>query len=176
MSAGGPFYLMDLRFMLKSFQSARSLVAALAAFAALALIPATFAQNKPAEQNKPTEQKYTAILIWGTDGEKPADKPLKDVDGKLTEKFRKIFKWKNYFEVSRDDVQLTTAERKNVKLSPKCDVKMHLNFKGELEVELHGEGKLVYHGVQSMPLKDLLILAGDDKNATAWFVVLKPQQ
>jgi len=26
-----------------------------------------------------------------------------------------------------------------------------------------------------MPLKDTLIIGGDDKNATAWMVVLKPE-
>lgn len=125
--------------------------------------------------NKPADQKYTAILIWGTDGPKPDDKELKDVDPKLTEKFKKIFKWKNYYEVKRQDVDLKTGETKNVDLSHKCAVKLHLTEKEGMEVELWGEGKSVYKGKQSMPLKDILILAGDDKNATAWFVVLKPQ-
>lgn len=121
------------------------------------------------------EHKYTAILIWGTDGPKPPEKELKDVDTKLTEKIKRIFKWKNYYEVKRQNVNLKTGETKHLDMSHKCSVKLHLTEKEGMEVELWGDGKSVYKGKQSMPLKDILILAGDDKNATAWFVVLKPQ-
>ena len=39
--------------------------------------------------NHAGEQKFTAMLIWGTDGEKPQEKEkdLKDVDPALKEKF-----------------------------------------------------------------------------------------
>jgi hypothetical protein len=44
-----------------------------------------------------------------------------------------------------------------------------------MEVELIGEGNFVVKRKQAMPLTDILILAGDDKNSTAWFVVIKPE-
>ena len=127
--------------------------------------------------DSPAEQKFTAMLIWGTDDEKPSEKEkdLKDVDSALKEKFRKIFKWKNYFEVTRADVSVKVGEPKHFKLSKKCEVKINQTEKEGMEVELIGENKTVYKGKHSMPLKDILILAGDDKNATAWFVVLKPE-
>jgi hypothetical protein len=156
--------------MQHSFQSARRL-AALAAIFALSL--AFSADNQAGDS--PRVQSYTAILIWGTDGPKPEDKDLKDVDGKLVEKFKKIFKWKNYHEVNRKDIELKAGEPKVVDLSPKCAVKLQLTEKEGMDVELLGEGKSVYKGTQSMPLKDVLIVAGDDKNATAWFVVLQPR-
>ena len=139
------------------------------AFAGLiALLPAQSLAQAQAE-------KYTAMLVWGTDGEKPADKDLKEVEGKLVEKFKKIFKWKNYYEVNRNDFTLKPGESKHLKLSDKCEVKLLLTEKEGMEVELIGEKVSVYKGRQSMPLKDVLIVAGDDKNATAWFVVLKPR-
>lgn len=146
-------------------------VAAFVLLFSLAFVPSNWAENHPA-----AVQKYTAILIWGADGPKPEDKDLKEVDGKLTEKFTKIFKWKSYYEVKRSDFELKTGEPKQVELSHKCEVRLHLTEKEGLEVELLGEGRSVYKGKQSMPLKDILILAGDDKNATAWFVVLKPRE
>jgi hypothetical protein len=154
--------------MQSNLRTARSgLAAAILLLAAFVLGPAVLAENKPA--------KYTAILIWGTDGPKPEDKELKDVDANLVEKFTKIFKWKNYYEVKRADFELKAGEPKKVELSQKCEVRLHLTEKEGLEVELLGEQRSVYKGKQAMPLKDLLILAGDDKNATAWFVVLKPE-
>ena len=144
--------------------------------AILILATATFhlvAEDKPAA--KGPEQKFAAVLIWGTDGEKPEDKDLKDVDGALKDKFKKIFKWKNYYEVSRTNVNVKVGDPKHIKLSKKCEVKLNQTEKEGMEVELIGEGKSVHKTTSSMPLKDILILAGDDKNATAWFVVLKPE-
>jgi hypothetical protein len=121
------------------------------------------------------EQKFAAILVWGTDGDKPEGKDLKEVDPALKEKFGKIFKWKNYYEVSSTNVAVKVGESKHIKLSKKCEVKIHQTEKEGLNVELFGENKSVFKGNRPMPLKDIFILAGDDKNATAWFVVLKPE-
>lgn len=130
-----------------------------------------------APESKGSEQKFVAMLIWGTDGEKPQnkEKELKDVDPTLKEKFKNIFKWKNYFEVSRTNITVKPGEPREVELSKKCTVKInHTENKGT-EVELIGEGKSVYKNTISMPLKDILIMGGPDKNATSWFVVLKPE-
>lgn len=117
-----------------------------------------------------------AILIWGTDGDKPEGKNLADVDDTFTAKFRKIFKWRNYYEVRRTPFTLQKGEpAQTVKLSEKCSVILEYDDKGGVEVELIGEGKSVTKTRQPMPLNDVLVLAGDDINATAWFVVIKPR-
>jgi hypothetical protein len=145
----------------------------LAAMLALSLI---FPQDIVAEKAEVKEQKFHAMLIWGTDGEKPEGKQLKEVEGGLTEKFRKIFKWKNYYQVDESQpFAIKVGETKHLKLSNKCDLKVRLTEKEGMQVELIGEGIPVIKRTQSMPLKDILIIAGDDKNATAWFVVLKPE-
>jgi hypothetical protein len=128
-----------------------------------------------AADNQAGERKFAAILIWSTDEEKPEGKDLKELDPAIKEKFSKIpLKWKNYYEVTRKNVTVKPGEAQELKLSDKCLVKLHQSEKG-LEVELIGEGKTVYKGNRSMPTKDMLVLGGDDKNETAWFVVLKPE-
>jgi hypothetical protein len=93
----------------------------------------------------------------------------------LQKKFENIFKWKNYYEVSRTNIAVKPGEPRHVTLSSKCDLKInHTENKGT-EVELFGEKKSVYKNTISMPLKDILIMGGPDKNATSWFVVLKPE-
>jgi hypothetical protein len=149
---------------------AQSFLAFLFALALLGSAGSALATDKPEEI-----QKYTAMLIWGTDGEKPSDPNLKEVDPKLIEYFKKRLKWKNYHEVTRKDFELKMSEPMRVVLSDKCEVQLKLSKEEGLDVELFGEKKSVYKCKQSMPLKDILILAGDDKNATAWFVVLKPR-
>src|SRR5688572_28886891 len=77
--------------------------------------------------DKAADQKFVAVLIWGTDGEKPEDKEkeLKDVDPALKEKFKNIFKWKNYYEVSHTNVTVKVGEPKHFKMSKKCEVKIN---------------------------------------------------
>lgn len=134
------------------------------------------AHAQAANASDKPEMNLEAILIWGTDGEKPEGKNLKDIDEHFTEKFRKIFKWRNYYEVKRSPFLLKQGEpAQTVKLSDKCSVIVGYNDQGGMEVELIGEGKSVTKTRQTMPLKDILVLAGDDKNATAWFVVIKPR-
>ena len=144
---------------------------------ALVLILIVAAQLAGADDGKGAEQKFAAVLVWGTDDQnaKDKDKNLKDVDPGLQDKFKKIFKWKHYYEVNRTNVAVKVGEPKHIKLSKKCEVKIHQTQKEGMDVELFGEGKSVYKSKTSMPLKDILILAGADKNATAWFVVLKPE-
>ena len=128
-------------------------------------------------QSKAAEQKFAAILIWGTDGEKPKDKEaeLKDVDAGLKDKFKNIFKWKNYYEVSRTNVTVKPGEQQKLMLSGKCEVIINHTEKHGTAVELIGEKKSLYKNTISMPLKDILIMGGPDKNETSWFVVLKPE-
>lgn len=142
---------------------------------ALLLFLALISVQTFSADDKTPEQKFSAILIWGTDDAKPEGKDLKEVSAGLREKFAKLpVKWKNYYEVTRQSVGIKPNQPQEIKLSDKCLVKLHQSEKG-LDVELIGEGKTVYKGNRAMPTKDILILGGDDKNATAWFVVLKPE-
>jgi hypothetical protein len=153
---------------------------------AAALLPAIlllcFSSGALADTNKAeakgSEQKLQAILVWGTDNEKPKNPQheLKDVDPVLKDKFKKIFKWKNYYQIGdTKPFSIRPGETRQLKLSHKCEVKVHQSDKEGMTVELIGEGIPVVKRTQAMPLKDILILAGDDKNATAWFVVLQPK-
>jgi hypothetical protein len=155
-----------------------SRVAALIPAILLLLLPAAGLADNTNAEPKAAEQKLEAILVWGTDQDKP-EKPkheLKDVETSLKSKFQKIFKWKNYYQIGdAKPFSSRAGETRQVKLSHKCEIKVKQSEKEGLTVELIGEGIPVVKRTQSMPLKDLLILAGDDKNATAWFVVLKPE-
>ncbi len=121
------------------------------------------------------EQKFAAKLIWGTDEAKPTDAKLKEVDPKLKEKFANVFKWKHYFEVDQQHFAVTEGANKRQVMSPKCDIEVKNEGKGIYEVKLWGEGKCIKKVRQAIPAGEILVLAGDDKNATAWFVVLKTE-
>jgi hypothetical protein len=113
-----------------------------------------------------------ATLIWGCDEEKPADPKIKPVSPELAKRLRGIFKWKHYFEVKTEDAKIQEKGLKKFVLSDKCTVEVRNDGKS-YNAKLFGEGKLLKDLSQGS--KADLVLAGDDKNMTAWFVMMTPQ-
>ena len=130
-----------------------------------------FASTIPA-QSGPADLNLQAQLVWGTNKEKPDDPKLKEVDPSVAEKLRKVFKWKNYFEVNKQNVTITVGSPKKVKMSDHCEIEVQNLGGSSIEVKLYGKGKLAVRKTQKINPSELLVLAGDDKDDTAWFVVL----
>ena len=123
-----------------------------------------------------SELKLQAKLVWATNEEKPANKKLTELDSKLTEKLRRVFKWKNYFEVSHQNAVVVQSPAKKITMSSKCEVELRKLDDVTIEVKLYGEGKLMKtdkHPIKSLLQGEYYILAGDDKEKydDAWFVV-----
>jgi hypothetical protein len=116
-----------------------------------------------------------ATLIWGCDEEKPSDPKIKPVSPELAKRLRGIFKWKHYFEVKSEDAKIVGGGMKKFVLSNKCTVDVKNDGK-TYEAKLYGEGKLLKTINQPMKAGEPdTVLAGDIKDATAWFVVLRGQ-
>jgi hypothetical protein len=120
------------------------------------------------------EHSFQVQLIWGTDGDKPKNQSLNDVDSKLQEKLKGVFKWKNYFEVTQKPLTISRSGSEKLKLSDKCDIQVREVGSARIEIRLFGEGKLVLKKVQTVTPGEVIVLAGDSKNDTAWFVVMTP--
>jgi len=126
----------------------------------------------PLGASVPVETRVQAVLVWGTDEAKPTGKTLKEVDAKLRDKLGKIFKWQNYFEVSRQSAGALPGKAQVIKLSEDCSVDIKILPDNMAEVKLMGKGRTIVTRRHSLAKPDALVLAGDDKNNTAWFVVL----
>ncbi len=117
------------------------------------------------------EMAVQAQLIWGSEA------PVKDtkhplVDSALTEKLKKVFKWKYYYEVKNQKLVAPSDKPKRYEMSEKCHIELQAFGKSEVEVKLFGEGKHLRTVRQPIPKGETLVLAGDDKNDTVWCVVL----
>lgn len=121
-----------------------------------------------------TESTYQVILVWGTDGGTPKDKPLTEVDPKLQEKLKGVFKWKNYYEVNRKPLSVAKDNAAKLKLSDKCEIQVQDLGNARAKIRLFGEGTLVVEKSQTVVPGEMIILAGNSKDDTAWFVVLIP--
>jgi hypothetical protein len=119
-------------------------------------------------------------LVWGTDEEKPNDPKLKELDHRLRDKLRRVFKWKNYFEVNLQRCSLPLNVAKRIRMSNKYETEVKY-LRDQVEIKSYGEGKFLKKILQpTAPLKagEFLILAGDDKEKyeDAWFVVISVEK
>jgi hypothetical protein len=117
--------------------------------------------------------KLDVCLIWGANEPKspnPAHKPLED---ELAKKLSKVFKWKHYFEVKRVQETVPNRSTKRIKLSPKCEIEITEMAGTKVEVKLFGEGKPINTTTKNLDKGEYFVLAGDDKNECAWFILIK---
>jgi hypothetical protein len=114
-------------------------------------------------------------LVWGTDAAKSPDPNQKPVDEALAKRLAKSpFKWKNYFEVSQQHVDLSgTQANPPVKMSEHCTLTLRSLGGDRVEIKLQGDGKPVSTHIETLQDDWPLILSGDAKNNTAWLVVIQ---
>ncbi|MEW6305308.1 MAG: hypothetical protein AB1705_17670 [Verrucomicrobiota bacterium] len=140
------------------------------ALLSLALLPLlAFASAQTPKDNLNLEVR----LIWGANEPQSPDPKHKALDSVLTKWLSNKLKWKYYFEVNRQTPSIPVNASKSVSLSAKCRVDVKNLGGSRIEVNLFGDGKHVRKEVQVLKDGNWLILAGDDKNDTAWFVVIK---
>lgn len=125
---------------------------------------------------------FLSQLVWCTDKTKPADQKLKNLDGKLHRKISRIFKWKNYFEISRRDLKLPGDDGKRIRISNRCEVVVRELSGDQMEVVLYGDKKLAGKAVQKygpiLNKGEFLVIGGDDKDnyGDAWLLVISAAQ
>ena len=90
----------------------------------------------------------------------------------MAKKLKKVFSWKNYFEVNRQNIIVPPRSTKKFKVSEKCDIEIKELEGPKVEVVLYGEGKPLNRTVKSLSKGEYFTLAGEDKNDSAWFVVI----
>jgi hypothetical protein len=116
--------------------------------------------------------KLEAKLIWATDDEKSPDPSHTPVDPATAEKLRKVFKWKNYFIVNKVVKVVPSRGSNRFELSKDCTVEIKELEGPRVEVTLIGKGKQVNKTTKTLTKGEWFTYAGDDKNQSAWFVIV----
>lgn len=142
----------------------------LPALAGLALLIASTAVATGA--GDPAEARLAADLVWGTNGDSPADKSLKPIPSDLEKRLSRIFKWKRYFVIEHKEFTVAPSKPARVDMSKECRIDVTRIGTEEFEIHLFGKGQLVVKKRQRIVPGEAVVLGGDDKNDDAWFVVL----
>ncbi|HWQ92463.1 MAG TPA: hypothetical protein VN673_12395 [Clostridia bacterium] len=118
--------------------------------------------------------KVETQLVWATNDSSSPDPAHKPVQPDLRKRLKELpFKWSNYFEVNRKDVELAANAKQKVELSEKCDLEVKNLGNSMIEVALYGKGEKVVKRTQTLPKGEILVLGGNAPNETAWLVVVK---
>jgi hypothetical protein len=116
--------------------------------------------------------KIEAVLVWGTNDEKPQDANLKVLDKQTTERLRKVFKWKNYFEVNRKAATIPSRTSSKITMSKECELEITEMEGPKVAYRLIGKGNPVNKTVAALSKGESIVIAGEGVNETAWFVVI----
>lgn len=114
-----------------------------------------------------------AILVWATHVAKTNDASLKELEPQLAKKLRKAYKWDLYYEVKRKEATVSGKDATHVPISEKCSLDIKHLGDERFEVHLTGKGKPVSRTVESLAHGHIMVVAGDDKNDTAWLIVIR---
>lgn len=119
------------------------------------------------------ELKLQALLVWATDDPKPPEgKNYKALEPEVRKQL-KALKWRSFFEVKRIDFTVSPVATKKIALSDKCELDVKSTGNANLEVTLFGRGKEAAKQKQALPKGEILVLAGNAPNETAWLVIVK---
>ena len=119
------------------------------------------------------ELKLELRLIWCTNDDNYKNPKHKKVDAATTEKFRKVpFKWKYYYEIKRVTGTVPSRGTKPFTMSDKCTIEITELEGPKVEAKLIGEGKEVHKAIKGLSKGEWFTYAGDDKNDSAWFVII----
>lgn len=117
------------------------------------------------------ETKLEIQLVWGTNDETSPDSTHKPLEAAMVKKLG-MFKWKKYFLVNRQTIPLSPAEQK-VRLSEQCVVEMKNLGDSRYEINVFGKGKHVLKKTGKITSAAPFVIAGDDKNDCAWFILIR---
>jgi hypothetical protein len=115
--------------------------------------------------------KLQAKLIWGSNDD-PETIKHKPVNHELADTLQRMFKWKNYYEITNEIGMIPMSKSFDFQMSSRCVLKIKNLGNSRVEISCIGEGKQVSKGTHTLPPK-WLVLGGNDTNNTAWFVGLR---
>jgi hypothetical protein len=115
-------------------------------------------------------------LVQGTDADTPPAAGATLIGDALSHRLQ-MFRWKNYWEIKRQTVELKTGAKTRQHLTPKREVEIALPSPTDMTVCIYLDGKLTRKRIQPVDTA-FYIAGGDNAESQSWFIVVrrdKPQ-
>ena len=115
---------------------------------------------------------YYVQLIRGTDSNVPEDSKWQPIGERLSQKLQSVFRWKNYWEVSRQQVTVKKGKASRTRLTKEREIEIEFVAAETTEIRLIRNGVLTRKTRGSKETR-LRILGGDKDGEESWFVVVR---
>ncbi|MDP6679053.1 MAG: hypothetical protein QGG72_09140 [Verrucomicrobiota bacterium] len=110
-----------------------------------------------------------ARLVLGTSKEQ---KDQMEVSAGIKGKLARVFKWKHYYELNSEQMNIADAATKSAKLSRAAQIKVTNKKNNKVAVALFCKGKMLVQKNQNLKPGSHMVLAGNTASDSAWFIVL----
>ena len=110
-----------------------------------------------------------ARLVLGTSKE---EKGKMEVPAAIKKKLARVFKWKHYYELNSEQMNIADAATKSAKLSRAAQIKVTNKKNNKVAVALFCKGKMLVQKNQNLKPGSHMVLAGNTESDSAWFIVL----
>jgi len=112
-------------------------------------------------------------FIRGTNDEKPKERSWKPIGPKLSKRLSPVFQWKNYWEMSLQEITVERRKVNKISLNKVRDLEIRLVNEKEIEFRLYRKGQLTRTSRQQINSKEMEIIGGTQDDETSWFVVVR---
>ena len=119
--------------------------------------------------------KVQAQLIWATNEPKSPNPKhhLLDEQDRLAAKLRNTYRWTNYFEINKTNVNIPVGSTNLEAISAKCKLEIANLGSDKVAIKLFGQGKEVGTLKDKVLAGWPLVLAGNSSNSNGWFVAIR---
>lgn len=115
---------------------------------------------------------HTVQLIRGDDEDKPPAPEAKVVGTRLSTKLRPLFRWKSYWEIQHQKIELAPGEKTKVRLNRDREVEVDLTEAGKRKVTVSQGGKQLARSIRGSG-EAMTIIGGERDAHSVWFVVVR---
>jgi hypothetical protein len=115
---------------------------------------------------------YYVQLIRCNDQKQAPEPGSRHAGPKLVERFQSVFRCESYWEISRQEIEVSPGRIARVHLRNERDVEIDLTQPGKRRVSTYRNGRLVDRTVE--PTGEHMTLIGGDRDQTShWFIVVR---
>jgi hypothetical protein len=113
-----------------------------------------------------------SVQAWLVIGTSKEQKDKMEVPAAIKKKLARVFKWMHYYQLNSRQLNIVDAGSKSAKLSKSATIKVTNRKNGKIDVSLFSKGKMLVQKTQSLKPGHHMVLAGNTKTDSAWFIVL----
>lgn len=119
-----------------------------------------------------TSVTYWVQLVNATQAATVQPANWKPIGPELNKRLSDVFRWREYYEVARLELQVEPGRIAKAKLGSEREVAINFKSPTEMEVRLYRDGQLIRKSERNLHQK-MTIMGGDGNEREAWFVVVR---